>query len=189
MSESLSTTDCVLFSLAPLGIITAIIGAIRVAGTPKMRALVGRAKESRGEVEADLMSSTSADVCELWNGEGVVRVLGRPILLELIHLDLDKVNATRTDDQKLSEQSAGLYIFRDAINRGLYQEKGRQQGAGVNWGTLDPNLEELRDRQNPPNLSLNVSIKPIARWISVLCIITVSYRVVLSCSLLLHSTN
>lgn len=163
MGESLSTMDCVLFARAPLGIITAIVGAIRVAGTPKMRALVGRAKESRGEVEADLMSSTSSDVCELWSGEGVVRVLGRPVLLQLIHLNLAIVNETRGDNNKLPEDFPILYTFHDAIKLGLYQPKDYKEG--------DPAVEILRDRSNPPNLSLNLSIKPTERWISILFVL------------------
>ena len=29
-------------------------------------------------------SSTSADVCELWNGVGIVRLVGNPHILELV---------------------------------------------------------------------------------------------------------
>ena len=60
--------DNILFAMAPLGVITAIVGAIRVAGPPILKALVGRARENGAAAEVDLMSSTSHDVCELWNG-------------------------------------------------------------------------------------------------------------------------
>lgn len=164
MSESLSINDSVLFALAPLGIITAIVAAIRVSGSPNMKALVGRAKESRGEVEADLMSSTSSDVCELWSGEGVVRVLGRPVLLQLIHVDPSSFNGAVPDNLKQHEEFAGLYTFYDAVLKELYYTKPNN---GVHSSAEDP-----QHRHNPPNLSLNVSIKPIKRWISILCIFT-----------------
>lgn len=52
LSESLSLFDNFIFALAPLGIITAMVSAIRVSGSSKLRTLIGRAKESRGIVEA-----------------------------------------------------------------------------------------------------------------------------------------
>lgn len=86
-----------------MGIITAIVTAIRVGGSQDFRSLIGRATESRATVEADLMSFTSADVCELWSGKGVVRVLGSPALLQLIYVAEAK-----------SETSAGIYTLPEA---------------------------------------------------------------------------
>ncbi|KAH0605607.1 uncharacterized protein H6S33_004829 [Morchella sextelata] len=144
MSESTSGLDSILFGLAPLGVITAIISAIRVSGSPRLRALVGRAKESRGQVEADLMSSTSPDVCELWNGDGVVRVLGRPVLLQIIRAR-DENGAYR------------LYTFQEAYDRIF--------GPADNG---DYPVQSLG--QNPPNLSLNVNMDPLPRYVSILLI-------------------
>lgn len=146
LNESFGILDSLIFALAPLGIITAIVAAIRVAGEPILRSLIGKAKESRGNVEADLMSSTSSDVCELWNGEGVVRVLGSPVLLQLVAVSGP---AGGTD---------GIYTFNDAARVGIYKVKG---------GDPDMNLERIRGLQNPPNLSLNVSIKPMKHWVLV----------------------
>ncbi|KAH0608208.1 uncharacterized protein H6S33_002260 [Morchella sextelata] len=166
MSETLSWVDNLIFCLAPLGVITAIVSAIRVGGSPKLRSLVGRAKESRGEVEADLMSSTSSDVCELWNGEGVVRVLGRPVLLQLVY---------EKPDESGSEPGVGNQIctFVDAIySRKLYKEKGK--GKDTDQDTKespDPEIEEYRKRQNPPNLSLNVSMIPVRKWVLILFVV------------------
>jgi len=70
--------------MAPLGIITALVAAIRVAGPLWMRAIIGRARENRASVELEIMSSTSRDVGELWNGEAIVRSMGRPSVIELI---------------------------------------------------------------------------------------------------------
>lgn len=63
MADSMGWTDNIIFAMAPLGIITAIVGAIRVSGRPKwLKSVIGRARESRGNVEIELMSSTSTDV-------------------------------------------------------------------------------------------------------------------------------
>ncbi|KAF2793896.1 ankyrin, partial [Melanomma pulvis-pyrius CBS 109.77] len=86
MSESFSWLDHVVFAMAPLGIITAVVGAIRVGGPSWMRAIIGRARENRASAEVELMSSTSHEVCELWNGESVVRTLGRPLVKQIVVL-------------------------------------------------------------------------------------------------------
>lgn len=161
MSETLSWVDNLIFCLAPLGVITAIVSAIRVGGSPKLRSLVGRAKESRGQVEAELMSSTSSDVCELWNGEGVVRVLGRPVLLQLVY---EKPSGGGSETK--------IYTFEDAISKSRYQEKGKDiQGTEKPSTPLDPEIAEYRKRQNPPNLSLNVSMVPVPKWVLILFIV------------------
>ncbi|KAK5994618.1 hypothetical protein PT974_05099 [Cladobotryum mycophilum] len=85
LSECLTTEDIVIFAVAPLGVITAIVSAIRVCGTPSLRAFIGRAQEGAGTAEAELCSSTSRDVCELYNNGGIARVFGRPKLLEIVH--------------------------------------------------------------------------------------------------------
>ena len=72
--------------MAPLGILTAIVAAIRVGGPSWLRAVVGRARENRATVELELMSSTSHEVCELWNGEGIVRTMGKPEVQQIIYL-------------------------------------------------------------------------------------------------------
>src|ERR1700760_2040012 len=46
MSQSMSWLEDVIFAMAPLGIITAIIGAVRVGGPNWLKAVVGRARES-----------------------------------------------------------------------------------------------------------------------------------------------
>ncbi|ERF70464.1 hypothetical protein EPUS_04742 [Endocarpon pusillum Z07020] len=77
MSQSMGWADNVVFAMAPLGIITAIVGAIRVGGPAWLKAIIGRARENRAAAEVELMSSTSPDVCELWNGQTIVRMMGR----------------------------------------------------------------------------------------------------------------
>jgi hypothetical protein len=86
MSQSTSWADNAILAMVPLGIITAVVGAIRVGGPQWLRAMIGRARESRAIVETELMSSTSNEVCELWNGEEVVRIMGEGPIREFIIL-------------------------------------------------------------------------------------------------------
>lgn len=76
ISQALGIADCVALAMAPLGVITIMVSAIRVGGPTWLKALVGRAKENKAAAELELMSSTSREVCELYNGENIVRCLG-----------------------------------------------------------------------------------------------------------------
>jgi hypothetical protein len=96
--------DHIIFAMAPLGILTAIVAAIRVGGPPWLRAVVGRARENRATVEMELMSSTSHEVCELWNGQGVVRAMGKPEVRQIIYLE----------DHKDDPETFGLYTLNSA---------------------------------------------------------------------------
>ncbi|KAF3189414.1 hypothetical protein TWF788_010498 [Orbilia oligospora] len=87
LSQSLSWFDCVIFAMAPLGIITAIVSAIRVAGPAWLKAAIGRAREIERDAELEVLSSTSDDVCELWNGKRVVRLFGQPKFTEIFWLE------------------------------------------------------------------------------------------------------
>ena len=102
----------VIFALAPLGILTAIVGAIRVGGPSWLKAIVGRARENRATVELELMSSTSHEVCELWNGQGVVRTMGRPEVKQIIYIEALKDTDT-----------FGLYTVESAIEAGVLEVK------------------------------------------------------------------
>lgn len=84
LSESLTWLDHLIFAMVPLGIITAVTGAIRVQGPHIAKAFIGRARENRALVEFELMSSTSHEVGEAFNGRGIVRVMGKPKIAEFL---------------------------------------------------------------------------------------------------------
>lgn len=86
LSQSAGWADCIIFAMAPLGIITAIVSAIRVGGPSWLKALVGRSRENISAAEMELMSSTSKEACELWNGQDVVRCQGSASIYEFIIL-------------------------------------------------------------------------------------------------------
>lgn len=68
--------------MAPLGIITAFISAIRVAGPEWLKSLVGRGRENFATIEIEILSSVSKDVCELWDGRAIVKLAAEaPIMI------------------------------------------------------------------------------------------------------------
>jgi ankyrin repeat protein len=151
LSESISFLDYFIFAMAPIGIITAVVSTIRVCGHPSLRAFIGRAQEGDGVVEAELCTSTSRDVCELFNKGGITRVLGRPSILELVYVP--PVGDGKSDPADAEVEKAGLFLFRS------YLEK---RGAG--WRRVQPSIfSRYRKPVNPfapkPNLSVNVGIK------------------------------
>lgn len=111
MSQSTGWADNIILAMAPLGIITAIVSAIRVGGPPWLKAIIGRASENRAVAESELMSSTSRKVCELWNGQQIVRVMGSGPIREFIIL-LRKENGdggqTKTAAASANISSRGL---------------------------------------------------------------------------------
>ncbi|KAH6627058.1 hypothetical protein B0J18DRAFT_478009 [Chaetomium sp. MPI-SDFR-AT-0129] len=100
MSQATGWAGNIILAMAPLGVITAIVGAIRIGGPHWLRAIIGRARESRATVEAELMSSTSQEVCELWNGQQIVRVMGKAPIREFVVLFPKEQNPKSGDDEK-----------------------------------------------------------------------------------------
>ncbi|KAK4066241.1 uncharacterized protein Triagg1_8073 [Trichoderma aggressivum f. europaeum] len=86
LSQAMGLSDCIILAVAPLGIITIIVAAIRVSGPPWLKALIGRATEGSAAAELELMSSTSKEIGELWNGTDVVRCAGSAPVWEFICL-------------------------------------------------------------------------------------------------------
>ncbi|KAK7998341.1 hypothetical protein PG989_006381 [Apiospora arundinis] len=85
LSECTTSEDILIFAMAPLGIITALVSAIRICGTPSLRAFIGKAQEGEGVVEVELCSSTSRDVGEVYSNGGIARIFGRPKILEIVY--------------------------------------------------------------------------------------------------------
>ena len=141
MSQSMSERENLIFACAPLGIVTAMSAAIRVGGPRNLLALIGRARESRAVVEVELMSSTSADVCELWDGQGVVRVLGPSPVIELYYLEPGcERRASNNNDH-------GIWNFKGAVSAGLLKRSATSRRPGSEGG---------------PNIGLNLSSQPVS---------------------------
>ena len=96
LAQSTRFSECILFASAPLGILTGIISAIRIGGSPWLKAIVGRAAESRAAAGLELTSATSSSICELWDGKSVVRVHGSPNILTVVYLETLEINDPNT---------------------------------------------------------------------------------------------
>lgn len=167
LSESTSVVDNFIFAMAPLGIVTAVVSVIRVCGGPALRAFIGRAQEGGGIAEAELCSSTSRDVCELYHRGAIVRVFGRPKILEVIHDPAADDFYYRCDRQgRLKRPRYGIYLSQEylegkSIETSMWEEVGepndieaRKQGT-VNFA---PN----------PNLSFNIGTTRRPPWVYLL---------------------
>lgn len=116
LSQSMGWLDCIILAMGPLGIITTIVSAIRVDGPPWLKAIIGRSRENLSAAEMELMSSTSDETCELWNGSDVVRCQGVAPVTEFICL-VSKGTGKSIERIRFMDLS-------DAINEGLVNKQG-----------------------------------------------------------------
>ncbi|KAK2771388.1 ankyrin repeat domain-containing protein 28 [Colletotrichum kahawae] len=163
LSESTTMWDNFIFAMAPLGVITAVVSAIRVCGGYSLRAFIGRAQEGGGIAEAELCSSTSRDVCELYHNGAIVRVFGRPKILEVVH-DRDAANEEFTGGRQ-TPSNCGIYSFREYVKthsatRAGWGEIGKQFRCDPEKHQLASNDSTDEDDFAPnPNLSFNIGIR------------------------------
>ncbi|KAF4492013.1 Serine/threonine-protein phosphatase 6 regulatory ankyrin repeat subunit B [Colletotrichum fructicola Nara gc5] len=160
MSQSLGWADCIALAMAPLGIITIIVSAIRVGGPMRLKAIIGRAKENTSVAEMELMSSTSREVCELYNGESIVRCQGLAPVWEYICLVPRGDNAK--DLAKRNSKTSGRIHFKtleQAITDGLLSLEGRSSKVTPADDPLDGASMIVIRNTGPeaPNISLNLS--------------------------------
>ncbi|KAF8462255.1 hypothetical protein BDZ91DRAFT_784528 [Kalaharituber pfeilii] len=147
LRHSTHPLESVIFACGPLGVLTAITSAIRVGGSRALKAIIGRAEEIDTIAEIELLSSTSTDVCELWNSLGVVRAMGKPQILELVIDDFNEVVRESTNS------SAPRY--------GLYTRKQWMCPAEPPAHLSDGELKQIN---NAPNISLNTIGSDINMW-------------------------
>ncbi|KAH6714364.1 hypothetical protein BKA61DRAFT_673660 [Leptodontidium sp. MPI-SDFR-AT-0119] len=184
LSESTSFLDYFIFAMAPIGIITAVVSMIRVCGHSSLRAFIGRSQEGDGVVEAELCTSTSRDVCELFNRGGITRVLGRPNILELVYFP----RCGDLDPSHPGADKAGLSLFRvyletcedadkdldtdwkkvksSGLWKGSRQTRSSSSSGSSVQGEVDGNKPSraILFALNP-NLLLNVGIVKRSRWV------------------------
>ncbi|KAF3165410.1 hypothetical protein TWF788_000761 [Orbilia oligospora] len=148
LSESTSALDHVIFAVAPLGVLTAVVSVIRVCGSSSLKAFIGRAQEAHGISEAELCSSTSRDVCELWSNGGISRIFGRPEILEFIfsgrkdfYIKFPKsepgssaaVQDGEQDCDKIQHPSCGIHKPKAFFCHGEFEDDGASLKPGSNW--------------------------------------------------------
>lgn len=177
LSESITKLDYIIFAIAPIGILTAVVSAIRVCGSASLRAFIGRAQEGGGNAEAELCSSTSRDVCELFQSGGITRVFGRPKILEIMF---------DPDDRDFQNGEAGIYTFLDHVKRqqgrtedarratkdstSSEKDKGWFEHIEVPYQSHTDEESGALGKSSPPapfapNLSLNIGIQKQPPWV------------------------
>lgn len=170
LAGSTGWADNVIFAMGALGIITAMVSAIRVGGPVWLKSIIGRARESRADVEVEIMSSTSTDVCELWNGQAIVRMVGSPNILELILSE--EVGEDEKEKEEEGEEEKGaedketrlarryykIHDFQEAVSDRVlipadpaasYSRRDNAQSADAEDGLLH--------QDSVPNISLSVN--------------------------------
>nr|WNZ75693.1 hypothetical protein [Trichoderma harzianum] len=168
LSESTTFIDYFIFAMAPIGIIGTITAVIRVCGSSSLRAFIGRAQEGQGTTEAELCTSTSADVCELFNKGGITRVLGRPDIIELVYIS-DGGQANQSQ-QKEQQQTAShkLQLFTRYLENRSDECWERMKSSGSGNAVFNKighsNSGNFLDLAPKPNLSLNVGIRRQPDW-------------------------
>lgn len=174
LSESMGWADNILFAMAPLGVITGIISAIRVGGPSWLKAIVGRAREGRADVEIELMSSNSPDVGEMWNGQTVVRVLGNPSIFQLVYAP-EKIEAAEDPASCIDILNGTNEFFRPAENQSERHDDlvgtpnpddDYNQDIELRPLLFDP-THPSRQANNeicPPNISLNARGESVSDW-------------------------
>lgn len=122
LSQSTGWADYILLAMAPLGIITTIVSAVRVGGPTWMKAIVGRSRENLSTAEMEVMSSTSHEACELWNGNDVVRCLGSPSIWEFICVFPEEMTSDSIDRYT----KVRVMQLRDTLGEDFYEIRGRR---------------------------------------------------------------
>ncbi|CAH0045102.1 unnamed protein product, partial [Clonostachys solani] len=164
LSQAMGFADCVLLAMAPLGILTIIVSAIRVKGPPWLKSIIGRARENLSTAEIELMSSTSREVCELWNGLNLVRCQGSAEIWQFICLIPDSV---KSGGDKHPQHEVEIKSLRDMLEekvlvnqahdgpRDLDREIPRDRL--VDRAKGEPKITIVRDMTTnaAPNISLN----------------------------------
>jgi hypothetical protein len=168
LSESTTVWDSIIFACAPIGILTAVVSVIRVCGSSGLRAFIGRAQESTPRAEVEVCSSTSRDVCELYQNGAIVRVLARhPKILELVHVStkrnpdrIDSNSESESDDvpgELTSEENHHHRPEAHADSLWTFGDYRRSTDGSAEWQEQTQSPKYRQDKYPEcPNLSLNV---------------------------------
>lgn len=152
LSESTTRWDYLIFALCPIGIITAIVSAIRVRGSTWLKAFIGRGHEGHASVEAELCTSTGRDVSELFNHGAITRVLGKAKLLELIQTPVedDDIQMSWVLNNDQIPRHMGIFLFQDYLHTSSPENPWKKKGklAAEHSNTATVSWEKKRKPYN-----------------------------------------
>ncbi|KAF4452558.1 ankyrin repeat [Fusarium albosuccineum] len=155
--------------MAPIGVITIIVSAIRVAGPRWLKAVIGRARENVATAELEVMSSTSSEACELWNSQtrAVVRCPGTTDNCEFICVYPTSMTDGKDGEKNLSTirimeiKNAMALKDEEASHLPRYLQKldSERNRSRRSSSTIPPNtIIIIRNTgQHAPNMTLNCS--------------------------------
>ncbi|KAF3935729.1 hypothetical protein ABW19_dt0209048 [Dactylella cylindrospora] len=146
LSESLTIWDNIIFAMAPLGILTAVVSAIRVRGGPSLRAFIGRGQESQGVAEAELLSCTSETTSEVWTEGGIARVFGKAEVLEIVVRYGESEDRYYRDSRSIYGSSSSGFMSHDGDD-GDDEETGGEGGEykEENKENKEENREKIKE--------------------------------------------
>ncbi|KAF5569528.1 serine threonine phosphatase 6 regulatory ankyrin repeat subunit A [Fusarium phyllophilum] len=150
--ETFTWYDHVILACVPLGIMAAIAGAIRVQGHKFLKAFIGRARENKAAAEIEYMSSTSAEVGELFNGRGIVRTMGQPEIAQFIVFPDELLK----EKKGAQNQSYGIHTLKSASQEGILYKEG--MASKSDFLSYPKYWESLKF----PNLQLNIATEKIS---------------------------
>lgn len=162
LAESTSVLDSIIFAMAPLGILTAIVSVIRVCGSPLLRAFIGRAQEGSGVAEVDLCSSTGRDIAELYQNGAITRVFGRPKILEFVHDPYYEHFYPRNEGETAT---AGIYIFSDYQRTARGEKEWMELGKSRRRKSSKEGAEMDDKFAMNPNMRLNIGFQRPSHWL------------------------
>ncbi|KAF5519823.1 hypothetical protein CGCA056_v008242 [Colletotrichum aenigma] len=174
---SMGGADNFLLAMGPIGVITIVVNAIRIGGCILLKSLIGRSR-TQAVAEQELLSSTSSEVCEVWNGQHVSRLIGEPRGILTVVLESDGKMMTLPKALGLGHittkdnRSKSNHFLLDCVAPGLlstfvlnYVLKVSPSNDGAKSGD-DQHNYSLEDNAShaalnlPPNLTLNTRSKP-----------------------------
>lgn len=170
LSEASGWADDIRFAMAPLGIITAIVSAIRVAGPLWLKAVIGRGREGQAQVELELMSSNSTDVGEMWNDQAIVRVFGTPTIFQLIYSPVTAESdsplsiAILNDENPFFERTKKIQAPTRSAQGELWNENFELDMRQSLVESGDRFYRDSTNGTNPPNISLNARGEPVGSF-------------------------
>ncbi|KAF4467552.1 ankyrin repeat [Fusarium albosuccineum] len=182
MSQSMGWADHFILAMAPVDIITIIVSAIRVGGPSWLKAIIGRARENLAVAEAELMSSTSKEVCELWNGQEVVRCMGSSPVTEFICLLPDDLEHGKSLaklevetiglEEALKEENGYLETYDKGFRQSIKRKLQDDEEAKTPRRPSSPKIIVIRNTTaESPNISLNCHNQVGRRGLRVVAVI------------------
>ncbi|CCX34876.1 Similar to hypothetical protein [Tuber melanosporum Mel28]; acc. no. XP_002841517 [Pyronema omphalodes CBS 100304] len=130
------------------------------------------------------MSSTSHEVCELWNGQGIVRTMGRPKIQQIIYIASAK-----------GPETFGLHTIDSALQAGLLKKIDTQNSPTAVDREKSPQKAQPTpqpdDQQAAPNISLNLEKgkEKIQLWAAAICGLLLQSSVLVYSGLLVYLPN